>query len=184
MPRKQIISQQQILDTAFEIIRQQGEEALTARSVAQKAECSTQPIFRVYRSMDELYLDVYEKSADFFEDFYVFYPKMGKNPYVNLGMAYIAFAKSEKNLFRFLFLSKWKHKTMLELMDGKNANVSSEINRAIEEGYEDAEGLFTEMWMFVHGAACMALTDDYHFSDVQLLALLERTYGAFAEKLV
>ena len=184
MPRKQSISRQQILDTAFEITRQEGVDSLTARRIAQKAECSTQPIFREYQSMEEVCVDVYEKSADFFEDFYEFYPKLGKNPYVNLGMAYIAFAKSEKNLFRFLFLSKWKHKTMLELMDGKNENVSAEINRAIQEGYEDAEGLFTEMWMFVHGAACMALTDDYHFSDVQLLALLERTYGAFAEKLV
>lgn len=183
MPRKQCISGEQILDTAFEIARQEGIEALTARRIAQKAECSTQPIFRVYQSMEELCVDVYEKSAEFFEDFYEFYPKMGKNPFVNLGMAYIAFAKSEKFLFRFLFLSKWKQKTMLELMDGKNENVSMEIKRAFEAGNEDAEGLFTEMWMFVHGAACMALTGDYHFSDVQLLALLERAYGAFSEKM-
>lgn len=181
MARKETITNQMLLDTAFAMTREEGFANVTARKVAAKAGCSTQPIFRVYKNMDELWDAVYEKAAGFFQDYYSLYPRMGSTPFSNLGMAYIAFAREEKHLFELLFVNGGQErKSMYELLNGTEGNVVYEIQMAKAVGCPDPGGLFMKMWIFIHGAACMTLTGDYDLSDVQTMELLERCYEAFA----
>ena len=181
MARKEIITVQNILDTAFAMTREEGFSNITARRVATKAGCSTQPIFRVYKNMDELLDAVYLQAATFFQDYYSLYPRTGKTPFANLGMAYIAFAREERHLFELLFITdKPNKKSMYELLNGAAGNVVYEINLARVMGCPDPGDLFTKMWIFIHGAACMSMTGDYDLSDMQTLELLERSYKAFA----
>lgn len=181
MARKETITLDMILDTAFSMTREEGFANVTARKVAAKAGCSTQPIFRVYKNMDELWDAVYEKAAGFFQDYYSLYPRMGKTPFSNMGMAYIAFAREEKHLFELLFINGGQRKkSMYELLNGADGNVVYEINLAKAEGCPDPGDLFMKMWIFIHGAACMTLTGDYDLSDVQTMELLERSYEDFA----
>ncbi len=177
MARKESISIQDILETAFAMTREEGFECVTARKVAAKAGCSTQPIFRVYKNMEELWSAVYEKAVAFFRDYYDLYPRIGSVPFSNLGMAYIAFAREEKNLFKLLFLSQIQDKKSLyEILNGDMGNVLVEINKATKEGCKDPQGMFMRMWLFIHGAACMSLTGDYDLSDVATRQLLEQEY--------
>lgn len=181
MARKEIITVQNILDTAFAMTREEGFANVTARRVAAKAGCSTQPIFRVYKNMDELLDAVYAQAETFFQDYYSLYPRTGKTPFSNLGMAYIKFAKEEKYLFELLFISdNPRKKSMYELLNGKAGNVVYEINLARVQGCPNPGDLFMKMWIFIHGAACMAMTGDYDLSDRETLELLERSYNAFA----
>jgi len=181
MARKESITIENILDTAFAMTREEGFQNVTARKVAAKAGCSTQPIFRVYKNMEELWNAVYLKAASFFQDYYSLYPRTGKAPFSNLGMAYIAFAREEKHLFELLFISDVENKkSMYELLNGEAGNVVYEINLATAMGCPNAGELFMKMWIFIHGAACMTLTGDYDLSDVETLELLERSYEAFA----
>ncbi len=181
MARKEMITIQNILDTAFAMTREEGFVNVTARRVAAKAGCSTQPIFRVYKNMDELLDAVYAQAATFFQDYYSLYPRTGKTPFANLGMAYIAFAREEKHLFELLFVSdNSRKKSMYELLNGDAGNVVYEINLARVMGCPDPGDLFMKMWIFIHGAACMSLTGDYDLTDKQTLELLERSYKAFA----
>ncbi len=183
MARKETITMQKILDTAFAMAREEGFSNVTARRVAAKAGCSTQPIFRVYKNMDELWEAVYQKAAGFFQDYYKLYPRRGKAPFVNLGMAYIAFAREEKHLFELLFASGGpREKSMYELLNGAEGNVVHEISRSRAAGCADPSDLFMKMWIFIHGAACMTLTGDYDLSDAQTLELLEGSYQAFANR--
>ena len=183
MARKEAVTEDEILNTAFVMTREAGEEALTARKVAARAGCSTQPIFRVYRNMEELTERVFLKAADFFLDYYSLYPRTGKKPFSNLGMAYIAFAREEKHLFELLFVntgSGIQRKSMYELLNGTEGNVVYEINLAKTLGCMNPQELFMKMWILIHGAACMSLTGDYDLTDVQTMGLLENTYQAFA----
>lgn len=169
-----------ILDTAFAMTREDGFAQVTARKVAARAGCSTQPIFRVYKNMDELWDAVYERAAGFFQDYYRVYPRLGKAPFVNLGMAYIAFAREENHLFELLFVTAGPgRRSMYELLNGAAGNVVREINQARAAGCTDPSDLFMKMWIFIHGAACMTLTGDYDLSEVQTLDLLEKSYQAF-----
>lgn len=183
MARKESITIQMILDTAFEMTREEGFANVTARKVAAKAGCSTQPIFRVYKNMEELWDAVYERAAGFFQDYYSLYPRIGKTPFSNLGMAYIAFAREEGHLFELLFLTQSsgegahaKKKSMYELLNGPQGNVVHEIAMAKEAGCSEPSDLFMKMWIFIHGAACMSLTGDYDLSDRETMALLEDLY--------
>lgn len=178
MARKESITIQRILNTAFTMTREEGFANVTARKLAARVECSTQPIFRVYKNMDELQEAIYLQSAAFFQNYYSQYPKISKTPFVNLGMAYIAFAREERHLFKLLFLSDVPYKkSMYELLNGGSGNVVYEINLARVSGCPDPSGLFMKMWIFIHGAACMSLTGDYDLADQQTQELLEETYG-------
>ena len=74
MPRKESITQEMLLCAAFSIARKEGMENVTARKLANEAGCSTQPIFRIYRNMEELQEAVFQRSADYFSDFYGSFP--------------------------------------------------------------------------------------------------------------
>ena len=183
MARKETITIDMILDTAFAMAREEGVADVTARKVAAKTGCSTQPIFRVYKNMDELWRAVYDKAAAFLHDYYRLYPRTGKTPFANLGMAYIAFAREERHLFELLFVKNVPYKKgMYELLNGSAGNVVYEINLARAAGCADPGDLFMKMWIFIHGAACMTMTGDYDLTDAQTLELLERSYEAFAGK--
>lgn len=182
MARKETITITDILETAFCMAREEGFINVTARRVAKKAGCSTQPIFRVYKNMDELWVAVYEKAALFFQEYYDKFPRKSNIPFANLGMAYIAFAREEKHLFELLFVSGcFQKKSMYELLNGKNGNVGKEINLAKTLGCYKPEELFMKMWIFIHGAACMSLSGDYDLSDFETRKLLEESYKAFAK---
>ncbi len=180
MARKESITLEKILDCAFAMTREEGFAAVTARKLAAKAECSTQPIFRVYKNMEELGQDLFERAVAFYEDFFNDSEKRKDVPFVDLGMAYIRFAQKEGNLFRMLFLeSNSNGKSFYEIINGKQGAVVQEINRAKEEGCKDPSGMFMHMWMLIHGAACMAITGDYDLNERETAMMLQDAYFAF-----
>jgi len=180
MARKESVTLQNILDAAFEMTRQEGYEAVTARKLAAKAGCSTQPIFRVYKNMEELGAELFENAVSYFEDFYNKSSKAGEAPFVDLGMIYIKFAEKEKNLFKLLFLQTGRHsKSFYEIVNGKGGYVMKEIVKAKEDGCKNPSGMFARMWILIHGAACMTITGDYDVSEEETIKMLKDTYEAF-----
>ena len=180
MARRESITIQDVLNTAFLMTKEEGLEVVTARRLAAKIGCSTQPIFRVYRNMEELYNQVYEMVSEYFSDFYQEFPVMDQTPFVNLGLAYIKFAVMEPHLFKVLFLSQKRNgKSLYELLNGNNQALVKEINKATADGIKNPSGMFMKMWIFTHGAACMVITGDYDLSDEETLNLLKDSYEAY-----
>ena len=180
MARKEMITKDYLINTAFLMAKQEGIENVTARKLAAKAGCSTQPIFRIYENMDDLWKDIFYKAVSYFSFYYERYPKLKNEPFVNLGLSYIQFAKEEKDLFKFLFLSNHRYdKSMYEILNGEKGILAAEIAKAKKNGCENTGDLFTKMWIFIHGAACMAITDDYDLDEIQTTNLLISTYHSF-----
>jgi len=180
MARKESISRNGILDVAFAMVKEDGALSVTARKLAAKANCSTQPIFRVFKNMEELEQELFLMAVAYFADFYVSYVPSSDKPFVNLGMAYIQFAQENKNVFALLFTSDNRHgKTLYDLINGETGAVSKEISKAKAAGCRDAGDLFMKMWMVIHGAACMGLTGDYDLGESETKRLLEDSYKAF-----
>ena len=105
MPRKETITKVAIVDAAFALCLEEGLSEVTARKLAAKAGCSTQPIFRVYKSMEDLHRDLFSKGVRFFSEYYDRFPRNCEVPFVDLGLAYISFAGKYPHIFRMLFLS-------------------------------------------------------------------------------
>lgn len=180
MARKETTTRADIVRAAFEITKEEGHGMLTARRLAAKIGCSTQPIFRVYKNMDELYAQVYDEAIEYFSVFYEEFPQVDNTPFINLGLAYIKFAQMQPNLFEVLFLSKNRYgKSLYELLNGKNGSLVKEINKAKLAGVKIPSQLFMQMWIFIHGAACMVITGDYDLDETETLNLLKATYQAY-----
>lgn len=180
MARKESITKEDLMNAAFAILEEEGIEQVTARKLAAKANCSTQPIFRVYKNMEELVEELFGRACQFFEDYYASFPRQTVVPFVTLGQAYIKFAEGHKKLFEFIFLSSNRFgRSMYDLINGKEGNVSREIQAATGQGCRNASELFMKMWIFIHGAACMSLTGDYDLAEEETVQLLKDAYQSF-----
>lgn len=183
MARKERIHKDFLVDTAFLLAKQEGFENVTARKLAAKAGCSTQPIFRLYENMEDLWTEVYQKAVEFYDFFYKDQPKMCEEPFVDLGMAYIRFATAEKHLFKLLFMGEAGQeyaKSLYDILNGSEAYVSTEFAKARANGISNGQELFTKMWIFIHGAACMSVTGDYDLGDDETLSLLKEVSKSFS----
>ncbi|MCH5154906.1 MAG: TetR/AcrR family transcriptional regulator [Clostridiales bacterium] len=59
MPPKQSITKESILESAYEIVLEQGLQQITARNVAEKLKCSTQPIYWYFTNKQDFLHSVY-----------------------------------------------------------------------------------------------------------------------------
>ena len=174
MARKESITIDRILGTAFEMTRESGIDSITARHVAEKAGCSTQPIFRVYTNMDELLAELFEKARKYYEDFCNSNHNTYDTPFVSLGINYIRFAKKEQNIFRLLFLSGNKNHTLYELINGnENAFVMKEIKKIPNLNMDNVELIFTKVFIFMHGMAGMTITGEFDLTDKEAEDMLK-----------
>lgn len=159
MPPKVRITREEIINAAFEIVREKGVSAVNARTVAAVLGCSTQPIFSNFATMEELHLAVVKKADNLYQKYTHREMEQGKYPpYKASGMAYIRFAKEEKELFKLLFMRDRTDEVISE---------ETEFNKQIEQLVRENTGLegndtklfHLEIWAFVHGIATMFATD-------------------------
>ena len=62
-------TKEDIVNAAFEIVKEKGIEGLNARNVAQKLNCSIQPIFYQFATMNELKQAVFEEIHEIYKDY-------------------------------------------------------------------------------------------------------------------
>lgn len=105
MPPKAKITKEDIIAASVDIVRENGADALNARSIAKKLNCSTQPIFSNFKSMEELRYDVLQYSVEVFRNYQKDVVKSEEyQAYKAAGMGYIKFAKEERELYKLLFM--------------------------------------------------------------------------------
>ena len=158
MPPKTNVTKESILAAALQLVRESGAAALNARAVAKRLDCSTQPIFSNYASMEELREDVL-KAAD---ERYQQYLADGRKdpsypPYKASGMAYIRFAKEERELFKLLFMRDRSGEIIEEDREGI-ADLIQLIAANTGLSPDEAYLFHLEMWIYVHGIATMVAT--------------------------
>lgn len=158
MPPKVKVTRQQLIDAAVELVRQSGAQAINARTVAASLGCSTQPLFSNFESMDMLKLAVVERADRLCEDYIQQELERGVYPaYKASGMAYIRFAREEKELFKLLYMRD---------RSGESIPGQMELSSQMEPIVQQATGLqmaemkmfHLEMWACVHGIATMFAT--------------------------
>ena len=159
MPPKVKVTKKEIINAALEIVRQQGMDALNARTVAAFLNCSTQPVFSNFATMDDLKLAVVEKADAICGDYIQREIESGQYPpYKASGMAYIRFAKEEKELFRLLYMRNRALEAIPDETDLGN-QMAQLVNRNTGLEENEAKLFHLEMWAFVHGIAAMMATD-------------------------
>lgn len=175
-PREKEFKKQDIVNAAFEVVRKQGREKLSARTIAQVLNSSTMPIYSYMKSMKKLEREIEHKASDLLFE-YQTVCRTGR-PFLDTGIGYVIFAKEEKNLFKYMFMTERS-----SLPDQPNDN---DLDTIVEIMHEDStlEGLDREkmravlekMWIFVHGLACMLSFGIFEQdSEEHIVSLIQQT---------
>lgn len=154
MPPKVKITKEHIISAACDLVRKG--EAFNARSLAAALGCSTQPIFSNFETMEQVMEAVIREAALCYEELVKQEAASGLYPpYKASGMAYIRFAREERELFKLLFMRDRTAETVVDEIDDR---LLAGIERSTGLGQDDAKLFHLEMWAFVHGIGVMAAT--------------------------
>lgn len=169
MPPKVKISKQDIINKAIEMVRADGIESINARNLAAALGCSTQPIFSNFESMEDLNYQIICKADKLYVEFSKKEMESGKYPpYKASGMAYIKFAKEERQLFRLLFMRDRRDENVSDESDFMN-QIMGIVQNNTGLDTDTAKLFHLEAWGFVHGVATMIVTG-YFDVDMELVS--------------
>jgi hypothetical protein len=119
-------------------------------------------------------------AGDFFAEYYENSPKNSPTPFVDLGIAYINFAREHENLFRILFVSRYKRTvSTYEFINGSDKMyVLKELKKVEGVPPQRAGQIFSRFWTFVNGLAAMSLNGDLDMNEEEIRANLAEAYEA------
>lgn len=179
MPPKVQVTQDAILNAAICIIKDKGIGGLNARDIAKSLGCSVQPIFRNFQSMENLKESLYKQAEEMFDQHMRNGLTLHPIPFLGMGLAYIRFAKNEKNLFKFLFMSDgFKGRSVQDMIHGdENHEIVRIISGMTGLPFEKSERLFISIWLTTHGIAAMMATNDCDFSEELIAAILMDSFS-------
>lgn len=175
MPPLRKYTKENIIDCAYKIVEKDGYEGLNARSIANYLGCSVQPIFHNFSNMKELNFEVYKKLYDKYKE-YMLVNQNQKNPYKEMGLSYIRFAKDYPNFFKILFMSETKLNADDFIMKDALSDEIIETGRHIMGlSFEEQKKFHVKVWIFTHGIACLMTTKTINFTDEEINELLEKS---------
>lgn len=176
MPPKFKFTKEEIINTALCIVRESGMSGLTARALAEKLGCSVKPIFSLFKNMEEVQNEVLSSANSLYHKYLQEDMSSGKYPpYKASGMAYIRFAKDEKELFKLLFMRDRSGEVISEDREAVRPFVDI-IKRNFEISEDDAYLFHIEMWLYVHGIATMIATSYLEWDSELVSKMLTDAY--------
>ncbi|BAK43842.1 TetR/AcrR family transcriptional regulator [Eggerthella sp. YY7918] len=177
---EQRVTRDAVLDAALALVREQGEGALSARTVAQRAGCSVQPIYSQFGDMQELVRQLYDHARAWVAAYNRQHEHDGKNPFESNGLSHLRLARTERNLFHFLYLSP--HMDVTSFAEVYESVAIDGVQDCIEElgnlSPAAARELYLNMIVYTHGMAAM-LACGSHFSDEELAMRMDAAFQAF-----
>ncbi len=174
------IEKEMIISAAIECVREEGADSLTVRNIATRLNCSIQPIFRVFKTMDNMKLETIKKVSNMLAA-----SMYGDNKdFCEVGLSYVKFAREEKQLFKLLYMNDFRDNvSFINATDNESdASVIQQLAKTTNLSLDNAKQLYLEMWIFTHGIASMLCADTYQFSDSEIEFLLSNAFTAFLNK--
>lgn len=180
LPKNISISKDNILNTALEIVREKGIDAVSNREIAKKLNCSIRPIYYQFKNSEELMRELNKVMIKFFYDFLTNNMNDEMPKYKQTGINYIKFAKEEKNIFKVLFMSKTNLSIneFIDAADGNFNEVEKYINMSTSLVGNDLKSFHVKMWLFTHGIATLIASSAVNLSDEEISNLLSSEFKA------
>lgn len=184
MVQPSVYSYEQIIQAAFELIREKGWSSISARAIAKKLGSSTMPIYSHVKSVDELENELRKQARKLLKEYQK--RKYTDQILLNIAFGYVVFARDEKNLFRFLYLDKPEQINLEGMSIMKEAFLSEfgpdspEAAELLQMNQAGLDPMIRYSWIFTHGLAMLVNsgsmeTDD----DKEILTMLMDAGEAF-----
>lgn len=174
MPPKAKITKEMIIDAAFEITRESGIERVNARTVSEKLGCSTQPVMYYFKKIEDIKSAVWKKTDDFHTEYIM--NIQSNEPMMDIGMNFIRFAATEKNLFRLLFQSDGLvEKEVTDMVWTGSASPMLEVLMKTDNvDLDGARSIFSTIGFYVHGFASLLANNSMEYNEESARVMLKR----------
>lgn len=173
-----------VVEAAFELIREQGWGNVSARSIAKRLGSSTMPIYSHMRSITEVEQALQRRARSLLRDFQQ--RPWTEDALLNMAFGYVAFARDEKNLFRFLYLERPEViesgdlSNMKRLFDSEHGDREDVASALAEMEASGLDALIEQSWIFTHGLATLVNSGSLgDCPDETILRLLRNAGEAF-----
>lgn len=169
MPPKPKFTREEIIDAAYEIMEENGIDAVAAREVAKKLGTTPGPIFTYFEGMDELKHEVLRRAVrevnTYLEGAVDYRPA-----FKEFGMRWIRFAKEHPNAYSLVF---YINGPMKNLEDDENSAryaasmelMEQDVANAFEITREEATDVIRKMSTFSQGIASICITTGVDIPD-------------------
>ena len=156
MPPKVLFTKGQIVDAAFQLLRTEGLDSLTARRLADQLKCTVRPIYTHFSSMESLRDEVLLLAGRYTIEFLL--KDHHEKPRLSLGIGYLRLAREEPEIFRAVYLTR---NTGLDYE-------SDRINPLLEKLRKDTDlhdlsedslhRVNDRLWIYTHGLSTLLAT--------------------------
>ena len=159
MPPKKTCTREEVVTAAFALVRAHGLAALSARNVARRLKTSTSPIYGHFRKMSMLRDQIVLRAMDLLRSYQT--RKRTGEPFFDMGLGYIEFARSEERLFFELFSKADRSAAPREHQFGSDLLPVMKTDPVLRGFSEDQlRNVLLKMWIFVHGIASLVHEGD------------------------
>ena len=173
MPPKPKYSREDIIETAMDIIRDSSPEMITAQEIGRRMGSSSRPMFTWFNTLEELRAAAKDRAWEIY-DGYVERGLEMTPAFKGFAMAYVRFASREPSLFRLLFMRKAEPMNLLEFLnrEGHLEAVRKTIMETFRLGPEEADRLYENLWIYVHGIATLLASGAVQMTDGEIAGRL------------
>ena len=179
MPPKPKFTREEIIETALQLVSEQGMSALTARDLGERLGSSARPIFTLFKNMEEVQQEVRKAAINRFNDF-ALRAEEYTPAFKQFGMQMILFSIEEPKLFQMLFMTETKEPMNFEQILDNLGIMSSRCIDVIMRDYglseKEAMALFKQSWIFTFGIGTLCAAGVYKFTEAEINELLGQTF--------
>ncbi|MFS0861066.1 TetR/AcrR family transcriptional regulator [Fredinandcohnia sp. 179-A 10B2 NHS] len=173
MPPRTKFTKETIIDAAFDIASAEGIDSITVRKVADKLGSSIAPIYVNFTEVEELKQAVLVKVHDIAQQMLA--TKYSSDPFLNIGIASIKFARQYSVLFKDLIMNSNRY---LNNVQPSRTNILEQMQESTSlSGYSDEElaGILFKMQVFQLGLSVMDVNGmlPEHFDEETIIKMLE-----------
>lgn len=177
---KQKITKEMVVDAAFELARSGGLEQVMVKNIAEKLNCSVQPIYSYCTNMEGLRQDVIERVNGFIGQ-YVAEHIDKTDMFRSMGCTYIQLAKDEPHIFKMFILQQRNNVTSLDdlYQTSTNPHVAEIIAKELNISVPKARQIHLNMLIYTIGIGTIFCTTKPGISTDEIFAQQEIAYNAF-----
>ncbi len=176
MPKPTTFTSEAILEAAFRIFAKDGLSALSVRKIASELGASTGPIYSCFSGIEEIHEALFqmamEKLLRMTEHAYT------SNPFLNIGVGTLDFARTYPVIFRAIFLEDARSKAIYDKFFAANRKQMRKSRELEVFTEEEVSSILEKLTIHTYGLASMICAGIIERPDTdKLIDLLQTTGG-------
>lgn len=180
MPPKPKFTREQIIDSAYEILREEGIDAVVARNVGKKLGTTSSPIFTVFSGMEELKEELYQKAKDVCLK-YIGQAVNYEPAFKEFGRRCVLFAQKEPHIYSFLFKKRLLTIDTMSIAEKEYSDIVlpilSGVGKAFDLTIEEVRLILERLFVYCNGIMTLTLNGRKAYSEQKVNEILGENFA-------